>query len=107
MDDLVWMMPEFGMHGIPLILFEYGLRFLTMYEAIDCGVAQLNPNSVAQVSGFIALCVEKGRIPSIRLFFSIYGVHFTGGQVFFDTKSKRPKIISVRSSNSGYYPKWI
>lgn len=46
-NDRVWMMPEYGMQGIPLILFEYGLRVpmhpfhLAMYEAIGCGVAYL------------------------------------------------------------------
>lgn len=111
--DRVWMMPEYGMQGIPLILFEYGLRLsmhpfhLAMYEAIGCGVAQLVPNSVAQVSGFISLCHEKNQVPSIRLFFSIYGVRYYKGHVFFDTRSKRPKIVSVLSSNSGYHPKWL
>lgn len=53
--DRVWMMPEYGMQGIPLILFEYGLRLplhpfhLAIYEAIGCGIAQLVLNSVAQV----------------------------------------------------------
>lgn len=107
------MILEFGMQGIPLILFEYGLRLplypfhLAIYEAIGCGIAQLVPNSVAQVSGFIALCHDKDRIPSIRLFFSIYEVQYHKGQVFFDTRSRRPKIVSVRSSNSGYHPKWL
>lgn len=74
-NNRVWMIPEYGVHGIPLILFDYGLRlsmhpfYLAMYEAIGCGVAQLVPNVVAQVSRFIALCDEKDRIPSIRLFF--------------------------------------
>lgn len=51
--DRVWMMPECGMHGVPLIMFEYGLRLpmhpflLAMYEAIGCGIAQLMPNAVA------------------------------------------------------------
>ncbi|KAL8126296.1 hypothetical protein AgCh_013546 [Apium graveolens] len=54
-DERVWMMPEFGMYGIPLILFHFGLRlsmyfFKAMYEAIGCGVGQLAPNSVAQLS---------------------------------------------------------
>lgn len=112
-NDRVWMMPEYGMQGIPLILFEYGLRLplhpfhLAVYEAIGCGITQLVPNSVAQVIGFIALCHERDRVPSIRLFFSIYGVRYHKGQVFFDTRSKRPKIVSVRSSNSGYHPKWL
>lgn len=65
------------------------------------------PNSVAQVSGFIALCKEKNIIPSIRLFFSIYGIRYKNGQVYFDTISKHPKIVSVRLSNSGYHPKWM
>lgn len=33
-EDRVWMMPEYGMHGIPLILFEYGLR-LRMHPFIS------------------------------------------------------------------------
>lgn len=80
---------------------------LAMYEAIGYGVAQLVPNALAQVSGFIALCAAKERIPSIHLFFSIYGVRYSNGKVFFNTRSKRPKIFSVRSSNSGYHPKWL
>lgn len=43
--DWVLMIPEYGMHGVPLILFEYGLWLLmhpfqlAMYEAIGSGVA--------------------------------------------------------------------
>lgn len=80
---------------------------LAMYEAIGCGISQLVPNAVAKVTGFIALCHEKDRIPSIRLFFSIYGVRYFKGQVYFDTRNRRSKIVSVRSSNSGYHPKWL
>lgn len=46
-DDHVWMMPEFVMHGIPLILFDYGLRLplypfhLAMFEAIDVALLSL------------------------------------------------------------------
>lgn len=63
-EDRVWMMPEYGMHGIPLILFDYRLRLpmypfhLAIYEFIGCGVAQLVPNAMAQISGF-SLCVLK------------------------------------------------
>lgn len=102
-EDRVWMMLEFGMQGIPLIMFYYGLRLpmspfhLARYEAIGCGIAQLVPNAVAQISGFIELCDEKERIPSIRLFFSIYGIRYKNGQVYFDTRNKRSKIVSVRS----------
>lgn len=78
-----------------------------MYKAIGCGIAQLVPNDVAQISGFIALCVEKNRILSLKLFLSIYGVGYLKGQVFVDTRPGRSKIVSVKSSNSGYYSRWI
>lgn len=101
------------MHGIPLILFDYGLCLpmhpfhLTFYEAVGCGIAQLVPNVVAQISGFIALCVEKNMIPSLKPFLSIYGVRYHGGQVYVDTRNGRSKIVSVKSSNSGYHPRWV
>ncbi|KAL8088738.1 hypothetical protein AgCh_038503 [Apium graveolens] len=91
-DDRMWVMTEFGMHGVPLIMFEYGLRLpmhlfhLAMYDAIGCGIAQLSPNSVAQISGFIALCNERDRISSGKLFFSIYSIRYHNGQVYFDTQ---------------------
>lgn len=105
------MIPEYGMHGIPFIMFEYGLRlsmhpfYLVMYEVIGCGIAQLAPNAVAQVSGFITLCYDKDIIHFIRLFFLIYSIRYHIGQVYFDTRSKFSNIISIRSSYSGYNPK--
>lgn len=74
---------------------------------IGYGVAQLVPNVVAQMTGCIAYCAEKGRIPSIQLFFSIYGVHSSTGQVYFDTRIKGSTIVDVKSSNSGYHRKWV
>lgn len=65
---------------------------LAMYDAIGCGIAQLVPNVVAQISGCIALCDEKERIPSIKLFFSIYGIRYQNGQVYFDTRSKGRRL---------------
>ncbi|KAL8090668.1 hypothetical protein AgCh_039923 [Apium graveolens] len=112
-DERVWMMPEFGMHGVAMIMFQFGLRlpmhpfFLTMYEAIGCGLGQLTPNSIAQLSGFVALCCDKGRSPTLKLFFSIYGVRYYGGQVYFDSRHRRMKIVNVRSSNSGYHSQWL
>ncbi|KAL8135449.1 hypothetical protein AgCh_010190 [Apium graveolens] len=112
-DERVWMMPEFGMHEVAMIMFQFGLRlpmhpfFLTMYEAIGCGLGQLTPNSIAQFSGFVALCCDKGRSPTLKLFFSIYGVRYYGGQVYFDSQHRRMKIVSVRSSNSGYHSQWL
>lgn len=44
-SDKIWIMPEFGMHGIPSIHFEYGHRLLmhpfhlTLYEAVGCKIA--------------------------------------------------------------------
>lgn len=101
------------MQGIPLIMFEHCLHIpmdpfhLAMYEAIGCRITQPIPNAVAQISDFIALCDEKDIIPSIWLFFSIYGISYQNEQVYFDTRSKRSKIVSVRSSNSGYHSKWV
>lgn len=112
-QERVWMMPEYGMHGIPLVLFEYGFRLpmhpfhLAFFEAVGCGIAQLVPNAMAQISGFIALCVEKNRVPSMKLFLSIYGVRYSGGQVYVDTHNGRSKIVNVKSSNSGYHPRWV
>ncbi|KAL8156024.1 hypothetical protein AgCh_001190 [Apium graveolens] len=112
-DERVWMMPEYGMHGIPLILFHFGLQlpmnpfFLGMFEAIRCGVSQLTPNSLAQLTGFAALYCDRNLIPTFKLFFSIYAVRYHDGQVYFDCPYKRVKIVSVRSSNLGYHSKWL
>lgn len=52
-EDPVWFMPEYGMHGIPFLYFEFGLRLpmhsfhLAIYEALGCGIAQVTPNSIA------------------------------------------------------------
>lgn len=61
----------------------------------------------SQINGFIVLCVKKNRVPSLKLFLSIYGVWYLNGQVFVDTRTGRSKIVSVKSSNSGYHPRWI
>lgn len=64
-DDRVWMMPEYGMQGVPLIMFDYGLRLhmhpfhLAMYEAFGCGIAQLVPNAVAQVAVSLPFATRK------------------------------------------------
>ncbi|KAK1380738.1 hypothetical protein POM88_027482 [Heracleum sosnowskyi] len=87
--DRLWRMPEYGMHRILLIYFNYGFRlpmhpfFLVIFEAIGCGVAQMTPNVVAQISGFIARYVEVDRVPSLNLFFSIYSIHYTSDEVLF------------------------
>lgn len=88
--DRIWMMPYFGVQWIPMVRFELGLRLpmhpfhLAIFEELGCGVSQLTPNSVAQVSGFIARCVEMGYVPSIRLFFSNFGIKYARGQVYFE-----------------------
>lgn len=109
----MWESPEFGMHGIPKIHFEFGLRLpmhpfhLAVFEALGCGVAQIVPNSIAQMSGFVALCAEKNRVPELRLFFSLYGIRYSEGQVYFEKLTRRAKIVSVLSSNSGWHGKWL
>lgn len=107
------MMLEYGMHGVSLILFDYGIRlllhpfYLAMYEAIGCSIGQLVPNAVIKISGVIPLYAKKEQISSVRLFFSIYGVQYYNDQVYFDRRSKRPKIFNVKSPNSGYHQKWL
>lgn len=111
--DRIWEMPEYGMQGIPMVHFELGLRLpmhpfhLAIFEAVGCGISQLTPNSMAQVSGFIARCAEMGYVPSIRLFLSIFGIKYSRGQVYFDKLTGRSKIVDVRSSNSGWHGKWM
>ncbi|KAK1377986.1 hypothetical protein POM88_024730 [Heracleum sosnowskyi] len=111
-DDRIWNMPKYGMHGIPLIHFDYGLRlplhpfFLCMFEAVGCGIAQMTPNIVAQISGFIARCAEVDRLPSLNLFFSIYNIHYAQGQVYF-YKRAGVRLVNVKSSNHGWHGKWL
>lgn len=113
LTDPVWLMLEYGMHRIPLIYFEYGLRLpmypfhLAVYEALGCGITQLTPNSIAQMSGFVARCAELRRIPTLRLFFFHYGIKHASGQIYFDKRLGRSRIVNVRSSNSGYHGKWL
>lgn len=88
-ENRIWMMPEYRMHDIPLIMFECVLRLLmshfhlAMYESIGCGITSLYQMSLLK-SGFIALCDEKD-----RLFFSIYRKRYHNGQVYFNTRNKR------------------
>lgn len=64
-SDRILQILEFGMHGISLVHFSYGFRLsmhpfhLIILEAVGRGVARITPNSMVQVSGFIALCAEK------------------------------------------------
>lgn len=82
---------------------EYGLCLsmntfhLATYEAIGCGVARLVPNVVAQISGFIALCDEKERIPSIRLFFSIYDIKMGKCILIFVVNVKKSSVFVHRT----------
>lgn len=106
-------MPQFGMHDIPMCHFEYRLRLsmhpfhLCIFEFIGCGIAQLSPNSVAQVSGFIALCSERNCVPSLSLFFSIFSMKYQEGLVYFSKREGFSKIVDVKSSNSGWHGKWM
>lgn len=53
-DKGIWMMPIFGWHAIPLVLFYYGVHIpihpfhSRVLEAIECGLSQLAPNAYLQ-----------------------------------------------------------
>lgn len=53
------------------------------------------------------MCAEKNKVPSLKILLSIYGVQYLSGQVYVDTRTGQSKIVSVKSSNSGYHPRWV
>ena len=111
--DRMWMTPEVGFHSVHMIWFDYGFRlpmhpyFLSIYEAIVCGLAQLAPNSVAQISGFIARCAKRRVVPTLSLFFSIYRAKYSGCQVYLDKLHGCVALVKTPSSNSGWHPRWL
>lgn len=54
----------------------------------------------------MALCAEWNRRPELRLYFSLYGIKYCDGQVYFEKLTKRAKIMNAMSSNSGWHGKW-
>ena len=112
-DDRMWKMPQVGYQAVPMIWFEYGFRlpmhpfFLSMYEALGCGLAQLAPNAIAQISGFISRCAETRIVPTLSLFFSIYRAKYTGCQVYLDKLPGCVALVKTPSSNSGWHPRWL
>ena len=109
----MWMTPEVGFHAVHMIWFDYGFRlpmhpfFLSIYKAIGCGLAQLAPNSVSQISGFIARCAERRVLPTLSLFFSIYRAKYSGCQVYLDKLPGCVALVKTPSSNSGWHPRWL
>ena len=112
-SERLWMTPEPGLHAIPLLWFEFGFQlpmhpfFGVMYEALGCGIAQLSPNSLIQVSGVIARCAELNVLPSLELLFSVYRVKNYGGQLYLDKKAGRVRLVDAPTSNSGYHSRWM
>lgn len=80
--------------------------FEEVLTAVGCGISQLSPNLVLQISGFIARCHELRRYPTLDLFFGIYHLKSTGAQVYFDAKAGCCKLVATPSSNSGWHLKW-
>lgn len=111
-SDRMWMSPKIGWQAIPTLWFEYGLRlpmhpfFLSVLEALGCGVAQLSPNAVLQINGVIARYEEFKIYPTLELLFSLYRLKTSGAQVYFDKKPGRVKLVDSLSSNSGWHSKW-
>ena len=112
-NERLWMSPEPGLHVVPLLWFDFGFRlpmhpfFGVVYEALGCGIAQLSPNSLIQVSGVIARCAELNVLPSLELLFSIFRVKNSGGQLYLDKKAGRVRLVDAPTSNSGWHSKWM
>ena len=111
-NDRLWHMPKKGWQAIPLIFFELGFRlpmhplFAAVYRVLGCGIAQLSPNAIAQISGVIARCRDLKKTPTVDLLLSIYRVKISGGQLYLDKKPKRKRLVDVRPSHSGWQERW-
>lgn len=111
--DCLWDHPVKGWQAIPMIFFELGFRlpmhplFSAVFEVLGCGIAQLSPNAVAQITGVAALAHELKEDPTLELLFSLFRVKNLGGQLYLDKKVGRARTVNVRSSNSGWHTKWL
>lgn len=111
--DSMWDPPVRGWQAIPLIFFELGFRlpmhplFSAVFEVLGCGIAQLSPNAVAQVTGVAARAHESKDDPDLELLFSLFRVKNASGQLYLDKKGRRVRVVDVRSSNSGWHTKWL
>lgn len=111
-SDKMWRAPKKGWQSITDISFAYGLRlpmhpfFMTVLRTFGCAIGQLAPNTILQISGLIARCVELKEYPSMKLLLSIYRAKTTGAQVYFDKKPDCVKLVKTPSSNSGYHPRF-
>lgn len=110
--DRMWRAPKRGWQSIADICFAYGFRlpmhpfFLFVLKTFGCGIGQLAPNTILQISGLIARCEEIREYPSMELLLSIYRAKTNGVQVYFDKKPGCVKLVKNPSSNSGYHPKF-
>lgn len=109
-EHRVWMMLEYGFQAILMLSFQLDFNLsmhpfhFIVYDALGCGVSQLSPNILVQVSGVIARCVEVDIVPSLELLFSIYHLKLSKGQLYLDTRPGRTHLVSVPSSYSGWHP---
>ena len=111
--DCMWNPPIKGWQAIPLLFFELGFRlpmhplFSAVFEVLGCGIGQLSPNAVAQVTGVAARAHEVKEEPTLELLFSLFRVKNSSGQLYLDKKGRRVRVVDVRSSNSGCHTKWL
>lgn len=111
--DCMWDPPQPGWQAIPLLFFELGFHlpmhplFSAVLQVLGCGIAQLAPNAVAQITGVGARAHEMKVEPSTDLLFSVFRVKNSGGQLYLDKKGKQARLVDVRTSNSSYHTKWL
>ena len=111
--DCMWNPSVKGWQAIPLLFFELGFRlpmhplFSAVFEVLGCGIAQLSPNAVAQVTGVAARAHEIKEDPTLELLFSFFRVKNSSGQLYLDKKGSKVRVVDVRTSNSGCHTKWL
>lgn len=72
---------------------------------LGCGVAQLAPNVVTQISGVIVRCHELEKVPTVDLLLPIFRVKNVGSQLYLNKKPNRVRLVDVRPSHTGWHEK--
>lgn len=84
LTDKMWHSHFPRWQSVPDLWFLYGFClpmhpfFEDILKALECGIGQLSPNLVLQISRFIARCHELNHYPTLDLFFFIYRLKSTG-----------------------------
>lgn len=76
---------------------------MTLYEALGCGISQLSPNTVWQVSGYIARCTEEEIEPELNHFMSIYRFKYCNGQIYTYKQKDCLMLVTCPSTNQGWH----